>query len=435
MNNIRRWKFVIIITAVLCILGASFLWIIMGNHKQNDNFDMKENTTIRILNNWGSGGLKEAVMMELLNEYMQANEDVHIICESIKGNRFYIKMLTDFASGNSPDILIMKPTPDVEQLFEKGKLISFNEELEADGRWYDTLDKSLIRYVNTDKGIYGIPTDIEYICMFINRDLFDKYGIAVPKKYSELKNTVLQFKERGVIPIAFAGKDEDMLLYQSLISVLGGSLEIEKAIEDGKPGKCYVEAFEYMEELYKMGAFGSDCIERSRNDAAKMFEEKRAAILIESSDYISDIERKKWEKVYISDKSVEIAPFPQIENNNSIYTLPIGAGDSTYYISKGASEKSMEIVKYLSSPEATDRFTEDAKAMMRVNTATAQLYDTGLFAGRELLLTNAGELTQRPANIFTREILDKYIIKNVGNILMGKISADEVIKNAAENME
>ena len=434
MNNIKRWSLAVI-TIVICLLGTSLMWIVVGNYKENDNHDLSRNSTIRILNNWGSGGLKETVMIELLNEYMKENEDVDIICESIEGESFYIKMLTDFASGNSPDILIMKPNPDVENLFEEGKLVNFDDEFKKDKQWYSTLDKSLIRYVSNDKGVYGIPTDIEYVCMFVNKDLFEKNNISVPESYSELKNAVLQFKERGIVPIAYAGKDEEMLLYQAIVAVLGGSIEIEEAIETGRPGKAYADAFEYIKELYNMGAFGSDCIDRNRSDAVSMFEEKRAAILIESSDYISDIERKKREKAYVFDNSVEMCPFPQIESESSIYTLPFGAGDSTYYISTKANEKSMEIVKYLSSPEVTNRFTEVAKAMMRVNTESPQLYDVGLFAGRELLLTNAGELTQRPLNVFTRKILDKFIIKNLENIFMGKCSANEVIKNAAENME
>jgi raffinose/stachyose/melibiose transport system substrate-binding protein len=77
-----------------------------------------------------------------------------------------------------------------------------------------------------DKGVmgsgswYGIPNYGEFTQVYYNKDLFTKYGVAVPKTYAEFTAALQTFAAAGITPIAAAGAEYPLqqLLYQLALS-------------------------------------------------------------------------------------------------------------------------------------------------------------------------------------------------------------------------
>ncbi|MEU6275505.1 extracellular solute-binding protein [Streptomyces populi] len=81
---------------------------------------------------------------------------------------------------------------------------------------------------------YGVPDYAEYTMVFYNKDLFEKYGIALPTTYDELVAAMDAFVTKGVTPLANAGAEymAQQYLYQLALS---------------KADRSWVDAY----ELYK----------------------------------------------------------------------------------------------------------------------------------------------------------------------------------------
>jgi raffinose/stachyose/melibiose transport system substrate-binding protein len=130
-------------------------------------------------------------------------------------------------SNEAPDILeYNKGNATAGLLASQGLLTPIDDAVEKYG-WADKLAPSLqttARY--DDKGVmgsgswYGIPNYGEYVEVYYNKDMFAKYGIAVPTTYEEFEAALQTFVDNGVTPLAEAGAEYPIgqLWYQLALS-------------------------------------------------------------------------------------------------------------------------------------------------------------------------------------------------------------------------
>ncbi|RKN34403.1 ABC transporter substrate-binding protein [Micromonospora musae] len=126
-------------------------------------------------------------------------------------------------SSEGPDLMeYNKGNATAGLLSSQGLLTDLSEEATKRG-WDKELSPSLqttARY--SDKGVmgsgnwYGVPNYGEYVMVYFNKDLFDKYGIKVPTTYDEMTAAMDTFVGKGVTPLAEAGAEypAGQLFYQ-----------------------------------------------------------------------------------------------------------------------------------------------------------------------------------------------------------------------------
>ena len=130
-------------------------------------------------------------------------------------------------SNEAPDILeYNKGNATAGLLASQGLLTPIDDAVDEYG-WADKLAPSLqttARY--DDKGVmgsgswYGIPNYGEFVEVYYNKDMFAKYGIAVPTTYDEFEAALQTFVDNGVTPLAEAGAEYPIgqLWYQLALS-------------------------------------------------------------------------------------------------------------------------------------------------------------------------------------------------------------------------
>jgi raffinose/stachyose/melibiose transport system substrate-binding protein len=130
-------------------------------------------------------------------------------------------------SDEAPDVMeYNKGNATAGLLASQGLLTDLDKAVEAYG-WKDKLAESLqttARY--DDKGVmgsgsfYGIPNYGEYVQFFYNKDMFDKYGIAVPTSIDQLEQAMQKFTDAGVTPLAESAAEYPLgqLWYQLALS-------------------------------------------------------------------------------------------------------------------------------------------------------------------------------------------------------------------------
>ncbi|MBT0769028.1 extracellular solute-binding protein [Kineosporia sp. J2-2] len=126
-------------------------------------------------------------------------------------------------SDSAPDILeYNKGNATSGLLSSQGLLTDLTPAVEAYG-WADKLSESLqttARYsedgVMGSGNYYGIPNYGEYVQVYYNKDLFEKYGLEVPTTLDEFTAVLQKFKDEGITPLAESAQEYPLgqLLYQ-----------------------------------------------------------------------------------------------------------------------------------------------------------------------------------------------------------------------------
>ena len=380
---------------------------------------------LRFISSWGGVDTKADPLQQVLNGFMEDNPDIEVINESVYGDDFLHKLKTDFASGYNPDVFGLWPGSDIRALVEAGKVADITHLLEEDKAWKDTFGENEWQFTTYNGRIYGLPLEIIYECLFINRDMFVKYNVKVPRTYDDLKQAVIDFRKNGVIPIAYNSTSEGTYLYQNIVARLGGRENVERPVINGIPNNCYVEAMEYVKELYQMGAFPPDAFKLSSRERDDLFINKQAAMIVQGSWFIG--------RFSDSDTTVDIVPFPYIrEGVTSESALIYGFGCGTFYMSKSASEDeskksaSIKLLRALTSKESAEIFAKRTGMLSNVDSERLNSYQGRLRINEKALLHAADELIGPPDSFVDRSIWERNIVEEFPYVLVGEKTPQQV---------
>ena len=419
------------ITAVALFLA--FLFIFTGCDNFESTYINTESVpnkpiTIRFINSWGGSDPKSEALQSIFNSFTKSNPYINIINESLFGDDFLIKLKTDFASGNDPDVFGLWPGSDIKSLIFAGKVADITNELNKDSEWKDSFDPKMWYHTSFGNRIYGLPLELIFEGMYINTDLFDKYAIEIPQNYEQLKAAVIGFKENNIVPIAFNCKAEGTYIYQNIAMMLGGKEAIENPVVNGSIQPCYIEAMNIMKELYKLGAFPDDLFTMTSVERNDLFINKNAAMIIQGSWFVSALR---------DDACVDFIEIPKInpgddEQSRMIY----GLGCGTFYMSTKASndpeqrDASLKLMKYLTSKSSATLLAERTAMLSNVdiddfNIKYGKLADKGIY-----LTQKSDQLIGPPDSYLPRSAWENVIVKEFPYMLENKISPEELWEKA-----
>ena len=388
-------------------------------------------TVLRFISSWGGVDSKAETLKTILNQFETDNPDIAVSNESLFGEDFLPKIKTDFASGNDPDVFGLWPGSDIKALVRAGKVADLTTLLQNDPQWKQSFN-SMWDYTTYDGKIYGLPVEVIFECMFINRDLFDKYQIPVPQDFSSLKKAVKRFRQQNIVPIAFNTYSEGTYLYQNLIPIVGGKEDTEHPFSSGTIKPAYITAMQHVKELYDLGAFPPDCFTMTNNERNVLFKEKKAAMIVQGSWFIGDFDAE--------DISVDIIQIPYIEGHHALKgTMVYGLGGGSFHMStavhedKNKLEASIRLLKALTSPETAAVFAAETGMISNVNIDRYHInYRNLTVKGKKML--DESELLVGPADSFVdRTSWEEDIAMQFPYYLSGKISAEEMWANAIKN--
>lgn len=391
-----------------------------------------QKTVLRYISSWGGVDSKAETLKIILNQFEKDNPDIKVTNESLFGEDFLPKIKTDFASGNDPDVFGLWPGSDINALVKAGKVADLTGLLNEDPEWKNSFNPSMWDYTTYDAKVYGLPVEVIFECMFINKDLFDKYRIPVPQDFESLKSAVLSFREHHIVPIAFNTYGEGTYLYQNLITVIGGKENTEYPFSGGKVKASHITAMKYVKELYDLGAFPDDCFTMTNNERNVLFKEKKAAMIVQGSWFIGDFDAE--------DYSVDIIPFPYIPGYMAPKgTMVYGLGGGSFHMSTAASEDSsrykasMRLLKALTSPETAAIFASDTGMISNVNIDKYNIQYRRLTVKGKQMLEEANLLVGPADSFVERTSWENDIAQQFPYYLAGKITAEDVWFKAINN--
>ena len=121
------------------------------------------------------------IWKKVINDFMEKNPDIIVKIENVPYMEYWSKLLTMSAAGAAPDVIFMESTR-LPSFVEKDNLMSIDELVakDKDINLNDFYPVALNMSKYKEK-LFGLPNDLAIICLYYNKDAFDKAGIAYPK--------------------------------------------------------------------------------------------------------------------------------------------------------------------------------------------------------------------------------------------------------------
>ena len=278
-------------------------------------------------------------------------------CTPITTNleEYYDKLNALVAAGETPDVFIVSPGPNLDDYVNPGVAAKLDDYL-ADG-WKDTFTSDAVFAGGTySDGIYAVPLNIAAACVFYNTEMFEDAGAAVPKTFSELLDACQKLQDKGYTPITISAGTAWCL------SMVAGYLcdrnglnldDIAAHNTDWKDEKV-ITAGKQIQELskyFQKTAAGDD------NDVATAaFYNGEAAILIQGSWAIGQINGSCAEG--FADK-VGVFAFPAVDGSSADPNRVIAKSDSLAMSSSTQyPEAAVQLMKYFTD-DAAQKYTAE----------------------------------------------------------------------------
>ena len=214
-------------------------------------------------------------------------------------------------SDDAPDVMeYNKGNATAGLLSSQGLLSNLNDYVKQ-YQWNKKITGSLAvpgRY--DEKGVmgsgdwYGITTYGEEVIMYYNKDMFEKYGIAIPKTMSELEQAMQKFKDNGVTALSEGVAEYPLqhLWWQLVLQKADQRLINAYQRYDGKvdwQGPAMTYATDTIKDWVNKGYISKDSTGLKAEDAGQNFMKGTYPMLFSGSWWFgrfqSDIPNVNWE--------------------------------------------------------------------------------------------------------------------------------------------
>lgn len=225
---------------------------------------------------------KNGLIKKLVAAYEAEHANIKIELDSLNTDQQKLKLKTQAASNEVPDITIVNPAAQMKPYVDAKLLAPLNDMVEQNGL-KSTFQEGILDYYTFDKNLYALPDGNNIAVVFYNKELFAQAGVKVPSTFEEMVSVVKTLKEKKITPMAIGEKDTwtgsflfmNMLLRTNngpgfLSDVLAG----KRTFED----PAFVEAIDSFQTLVQAGAFQDGATSFDYNAGENLFKTGKAAM-------------------------------------------------------------------------------------------------------------------------------------------------------------
>ena len=213
-------------------------------------------------------------------------------------------------SDSAPDIMeYNKGNATAGLLSKQGLLTDLSEEAKKRG-WDTKLSPSLQTTARYDAdgimgsgNFYGVPNYGEYVMVYYNKDLLDKYKLAVPATLDELTEVMDTFVRNKVTPLAVAGAEypAQQIFYELALSKSDRAFIDDYQLYKNKvdfKGPQFTYGAQTFADWVGKGYISKDSASIKAEDMGVSFTQGKFPILISGSwwngRFVSDIKNFEW---------------------------------------------------------------------------------------------------------------------------------------------
>lgn len=209
--------------------------------------------------------------------------------------------------------MIFDADPYCQELVDAGMLVDVKKFLKDNGK-YDSFYPTALKYQEfTDGSMYTLPLEYHVEMTWYNKEIFDKYGLSVPKTMDEWLDVCKTLKENGVTPISVDGVDRwPVQRYLAMMPFRESGNDYIINLRDGKEKMAGDEGKEAATFMKNIGQYFNDGFAATDYATAQsMFLDGKSAMY-----YIGDWEIAAMQDAYKAGK-IDYFYLPTIENGKT----------------------------------------------------------------------------------------------------------------------
>ena len=290
-----------------------------------------------------SKGYKETI--DRFNKDYEGKYHVTPITTNLE--EYYPKLNALVASGETPDVFIVSPGPNLTVYVDPGVAADLTPYLDAD--WKGSFSSDAVFAQQTYDGkIYAVPLNIAAACVFYNKEMFDEAGAKVPTNWDELIDACKKIKAAGHTPVTISAGTAWCL------SMLAGYLcdregvDLKK-IESGEESWNNPKTIDAANKLLELSEYFQPTAAGDTNDVATAgLYNGEAAILIQGSWAIGQINGENPD----FEQKCGVFQFPAIEGGNDPNRVIAKSDSLAMSASTKHPEAAIALMKYFTDDTA-----------------------------------------------------------------------------------
>ncbi|MBN2617981.1 MAG: extracellular solute-binding protein [Spirochaetales bacterium] len=265
--------------------------------------------------------------------------------DGTENEAYKTKIKTAMAADEAPDVFFAWGAGFVKPFIDADKVLPLDSYL-TDGT-SDRLKGGANTNFTVNGKTYGLTFTQWVAGLYCNQELFDKYGVKIPKTYNDLLKAVEVFNANGIIPITVGEKDRwPGMFWQNAFAIRTAGADKSNAALAGNASfntPEFVKSAQLLTDLVKAGGFAKGVLGLDYNEGGALFLEGQAAMYYMGSWFAGDIASHGNNFI---DK-VTVAKFPTVDGSKD--TEFLGGAIDGLCVSKNAKnlDASTTVAKYL----------------------------------------------------------------------------------------
>ncbi|WP_438447660.1 extracellular solute-binding protein [Gorillibacterium sp. sgz5001074] len=225
---------------------------------------------------------KNGMLKKIVAAYEAEHPNIKIELDSLNTDQQKLKLKTQAASKEVPDITIVNPAAQMKPYVDAKLLAPLNDMVEQNGL-KGTFQEGILDWYTFDKNLYALPDGNNIAVVFYNKELFQQAGVQVPKTFEEMVDVVKKLKEKKITPMAIGEKDTwtgSFLFMNMLLRTNGGSGFLSDVIAGKKTFEdpAFISAVDAFQSLVQAGAFQEGATSFDYNAGENLFKTGKAAM-------------------------------------------------------------------------------------------------------------------------------------------------------------
>lgn len=426
MGFMRRMKCKQMAAVILIfVLAGSMLAGCESVEKQKD---LKNNITLTVA---ASTSYIRDVDRELAEKF-EEETGIKVDIQTIPSEQYEKALMTRLQAGEGPDIFMGGTALDLEKYQPDVYALDLSNEA-----WIERYPDWIMNQVSYEGKVVGFTTwGRDLRAMIYNKNLFEKYHVAVPTDYASFKTACETLKEHGVIPVYFPGKKEG---YCTM--TFDGATNIEtkapgtfdKLNQNETTYSESKEAIKFMENLKdsaQSGYFGEDYLSNVYDQSAEKMATEKYAMWFGWVAIVNDIEAAGGP----SADTFGAFPCPYTDDFSTVATTACGI---TRMVNKNSEhiEACKQYLDFLAREENLQIFYDGRTDLLESTIEGVTVEPPACYTD---VMEQTGNKTEMILNAVIRHnTSDSELGKNIQNMLIGKMTSEQVLQSldqARKNM-
>ncbi|RKL67291.1 ABC transporter substrate-binding protein [Salipaludibacillus neizhouensis] len=385
----KRLSLLSIVIILFCITGVALSFHTFSNENRDTSGEeiTKDQIELTFWRNAGNSAENQAYE-ELISEFEAKHPSTVINMKSIPYNDYEVRLRTELAAGNPPDIMTID-NPNLALYANAGSLLSLDQYMKSEGN-IDDIPEATLNVLKFNDEIFLAPVVESGIALFYNKHIFREAGIPFP---SEDPNEPMTWDEVRVIAEKITKLNKDVygidpaqgfaegeaaayfkipLLWQFGAEVLSPD---ETTSTDYLDSKEALEALQFYQDLYHKYKVAEVEL------PPRAFESGKLAMTVLGSWTLAEYENKPNHKI---GEYFGVAPLPMAKER----VVPNGGWALGLSSQSNYKDEAWEFIKYVSSYDGMKKYAEI----------------TGDIPARYSVARDMPEINEYPKNIFLHQV-------------------------------